>query len=92
MTDDMALKHPLATLPGISYVTLLLLLSGSLCPKCQYGTRVTSKRWAKCKRCGERIPRKTMDDAAKEIREAEERALSRASPYIEVPDPEDGNG
>ena len=35
----------------------LLVHQGAMCPKCGYGTRVTSKRWAKCKRCGERVER-----------------------------------
>lgn len=35
----------------------LLATAGAICPKCGYGTRVTSKNWAKCKKCGERVRR-----------------------------------
>jgi len=45
--------------------------SGSLCPDCGYGTRVTSKRWCACKRCDRtRIPRRSMEDCASAIRKA----------------------
>ena len=33
----------------------LLVYTGALCPKCAHGTRRTSKRWRKCKKCGERV-------------------------------------
>jgi tRNA(Ile2) C34 agmatinyltransferase TiaS len=48
----------LATATGIAAVVGLLMASGDMCPKCGYGTRTTSKRWSKCKRCGERVERK----------------------------------
>jgi tRNA(Ile2) C34 agmatinyltransferase TiaS len=35
----------------------VLVHTGAMCPKCGFGTRATSKRWAKCKRCGERCAR-----------------------------------
>lgn len=64
-----AAKHPLATRSGISLVVGLLMASGSLCPKCGYGTRATSKRWAKCKKCGHaRIPRCAIADVKIERR------------------------
>lgn len=43
------------------FVTLLVAM-GAACPKCGHGTRVTSKRWAKCKHCGERVQRRKLDD------------------------------
>ena len=48
---DFTSKRGLASLIG------LLMLDGSMCPKCGYGTRKTSKNWRRCKResCGERI-------------------------------------
>ena len=52
-----ARKAPLASRLGIAVVVGALLTMGAMCPKCGYGTRVTSKRWAKCKRCGERVLR-----------------------------------
>ena len=65
---EAAIAHPLASRTGMAIVVGLLFRGGSLCPKCGYGTRVTSKRWAACKRCGrKRIPRKTMDAAADEL-------------------------
>ncbi len=50
-------RYPLATKTGIEMMLGLLIESGAMCPKCGYGTRVTSKRWAKCKKCGERVAR-----------------------------------
>lgn len=50
--------HPLAHKDGIAFFFGYLLHTGSMCPKCGFGTRVTSKRWARCKKCGERCERK----------------------------------
>ena len=50
-------SHLLATKIGIEMMVAMLLHDGAMCHKCGYGTRVTSKRWAKCKRCGERWQR-----------------------------------
>ena len=41
------------TPPVVDYLVSI----GAMCPKCGHGTRVTSKRWARCKQCGERVPR-----------------------------------
>jgi len=35
----------------------LLCVTGAMCAKCGHGTRKTSKRWARCKKCGERVAR-----------------------------------
>jgi hypothetical protein len=51
----------LATATGIVAVVGLFLAAGDMCLKCGFGTRVTSKRWAKCKRCGERVERRKGD-------------------------------
>ena len=59
-----AIKNPLAHRGGILVVGALLLGSGAMCAKCGYGTRVTSKRWARCKKCGERVRRRSMEDVA----------------------------
>lgn len=44
---------------GIALVLTELLTMGALCPACGHGTRVTSKRWARCKKCGERVQRQS---------------------------------
>ena len=54
--------RPLAHKDGIRLVFVLLMASGAMCPKCGFGTRVTSKRWAHCKKCGERVERVKMSD------------------------------
>ena len=54
--------RPLAHKDGINLVFGLLMASGAMCPKCDYGTRVTSKKWARCKKCGERVERVKMSD------------------------------
>jgi hypothetical protein len=77
------LRHPLATQDGISLVYALLFVSGSMCPDCGYGTRATSKRWARCKKCGRsRIPRCSMDEAAAKLKAAESRTPRRAGDTI----------
>ena len=65
MTDRDDLKkferdHPLATERGLELFIGLLFHVGAMCPKCGFGTRVTSKKWAKCKKCGERVERKEL--------------------------------
>lgn len=60
MTDELTeleRTHPLATERGLALFIGLLAHTGAMCPKCGYGTRKTSKNWAKCKRCGERVAR-----------------------------------
>ena len=54
--------RPLAHKDGINLVFGLLIASGAMCPKCGFGTRVTSKNWARCKKCGERVKRVKMED------------------------------
>lgn len=60
MTPRINIHHPLATLTGLRTVLALILFQGGMCPKCGMGTRVTSKRWAKCKKCGERVERREL--------------------------------
>lgn len=50
----------LATEKGVELFVNMLVLMGAMCPKCAHGTRVTSKRWAKCKKCGERVERRAL--------------------------------
>jgi tRNA(Ile2) C34 agmatinyltransferase TiaS len=66
MTDR---RFSLASLSGLAVVVTLLAGSGAMCPKCGHGTRVTSKRWAKCKKCGERVARRPMDEVAGELKQ-----------------------
>lgn len=80
----------LASRDGIALTLGILFGMGAMCPKCGYGTRVTSKRWAKCKKCGERVARRTADDVGarldaavrsheSEVHEAQERGLNADS-------------
>lgn len=62
------MKHPLANRTGIAVVVTLLIGSGAMCPKCGHGTRATSKRWARCKQCGERVPRVPVETVADNLR------------------------
>ena len=48
-------QHPLATVTGLGLVIGFLLRDGAMCQKCGSGTRAKAKRWARCKRCGERV-------------------------------------
>jgi uncharacterized protein (DUF983 family) len=64
----MAERRVLASLDGIATVMALMVGSGVICHECGHGTRATSKRWAKCKACGARVPRRPMEDVAKELR------------------------
>jgi predicted Zn-ribbon and HTH transcriptional regulator len=62
MTDADRIKadHPLATQEGLELFIAALVHSGAMCPKCGFGTRAKSKKWAVCKRCGERVERKPL--------------------------------
>jgi len=53
-------EHPLATEEGLELFLRALVYKGAMCPKCGHGTRATSKRWAKCKKCGERCERREL--------------------------------
>lgn len=55
-------ERPLVTERGLALFVGLLIHTGGMCPKCNHGTRVTSKRWARCKKCGERVQRKPMPE------------------------------
>lgn len=41
--------------PHFEHLIALLMVNGSMCPKCGHGTRKTSESWRKCKKCGERL-------------------------------------
>jgi len=61
--SDLARRHPLATQSGIASIIAMLLYQGAICPDCAYGTRVKSKRWAVCKKCGKNIERRKLPEA-----------------------------
>ena len=52
--------HPLAHKKGIGLVLGIMIYKGDMCHKCGHATRVTSKRWARCKKCGERVERRAL--------------------------------
>ena len=56
MPDDLHL----ASRPCLSTVVGILAYTGAMCPKCNHGTRVTSRRWARCKNCGEKVRRRKL--------------------------------
>jgi predicted amidophosphoribosyltransferase len=47
----------LAHRDGLGLMLGLLMQQGAMCSKCGHATRATSKRWAVCKKCGERVER-----------------------------------
>jgi len=51
-------RFSLANLGHLELFLTILLYEGSLCPECGHSTRATSKRWARCKKCGHRVERK----------------------------------
>lgn len=55
-------KFTLANLKHLSLFTYVLVAQGSMCHLCGHGTRTTSKRWAKCRKCGERVRRHTDEE------------------------------
>lgn len=60
--DGKSVVPLLATQAGVDLMLHALAHMGATCPTCGYGTRVTSKRWAKCKRCGERVERRGLPE------------------------------
>ena len=72
-------SRPLAHKQGINLVLGLLTASGAMCPKCGYGTRATSKKWARCKKCGERVERVNMQDIKIKV-------MPAGTPNVEVSD------
>lgn len=62
------MKHPLANRTGLAFMLALLMGSGALCPKCGFGTKATSKRWARCKKCGTRVSRRDIDEVGDTIK------------------------
>lgn len=46
-----------ATPHGLSLIVAMMVVEGAWCVDCGHGTRMTSKHWARCLKCGERVPR-----------------------------------
>lgn len=61
------LQHVLARKDGLEMVLALLFAQGAMCEKCGFGTRATSKNWARCKKCGHRNRRRTLEQIDAEI-------------------------
>jgi exosome complex RNA-binding protein Csl4 len=57
-------KFSLANRNHLGLVLAILIHIGGMCPKCGHGTRSTSKKWAVCKKCGNRCERKPSPEAA----------------------------
>lgn len=57
MKEGQNKKFSLANKDHLQVFCDILFIIGAICPKCGYGTRRTSKRWARCKKCGERVER-----------------------------------
>jgi hypothetical protein len=61
-------SHPFASREGLTLIVALLIHQGGMCPKCGKGTRATSKRWARCIKCGNRVERKLLKQYEAECR------------------------
>lgn len=62
------MKNPLANRTGLAFVLGHLIGSGAMCPDCVHGTRVVTRKWAECKKCGRRIERPQKQKAQRVIR------------------------
>ena len=58
-------RFSFANLDHLKLFVEVLAVTGAMCPKCGFATRKTSKNWAKCKRCGERVARRELPKTAK---------------------------
>jgi len=63
MANTSADSFSLARESDLLVFTALMMLAGFQCGACGFGTRVTSKKWARCKRCGTRMQRRTVKEA-----------------------------
>lgn len=55
-------KLSLANRGHLALVVGALVVMGAMCPTCGHGTRATSKCWARCKKCGERVRRRPLNE------------------------------
>jgi uncharacterized protein (DUF983 family) len=65
-------RFSLANEKHLEAFLLMLVYMGAMCPKCGFGTRAISKKWRKCKRCGEKVARRELPShSAGEQRESD---------------------
>lgn len=58
MPDEPREEFRLCKRPHMELFLAILVSTGAICPECGHGTRVTSKRWARCKKCDKRVERR----------------------------------
>lgn len=58
----MGARFTLANRNHLGLFCRILLMNGALCPRCGHSTRRTSKHWGRCKKCDERVPRRTVEE------------------------------
>lgn len=66
----MGARFSLANLDHLELFCRILLLNGALCPRCGHSTRKTSKHWGRCKKCDERVPRRTDEEVGAMLEES----------------------
>ena len=66
----MSERFTLANLNHLETFCRILLINGALCPRCGYSTRRTSKHWGRCKKCDERVPRRTEEEVEAMLEES----------------------
>lgn len=52
-----SMNHVLSSQDGLSLFMSMLVVDGAWCVDCGFGTRMTSRAWARCRKCGQRVPR-----------------------------------
>lgn len=60
--EDMRKSHPLATKDGLEMMLAFMFYTGIICPDCGRGTRVKSKKWRECKKCGIKVEGKKLPE------------------------------
>lgn len=63
-------RFSLANLDHLGLFCRILLMQGTLCPRCGHSTRRTSKHWGRCRKCDERVPRRTEEEVGAMLEES----------------------
>ena len=63
----MSERFSLANKKHLTAFVVVLALMGALCPKCGFGTRKTSKNWARCKKCDHRVARRSLGEQSPRV-------------------------